>query len=93
MAILGEAWLKQNAPDELKKPGIQIPVGTSVDQAVRHLVQATLDETGSFEKAAPMLGISLKTLYNWRQKYGIEFIRRSYATKALNTNPGEDFNG
>jgi DNA-binding NtrC family response regulator len=39
-------------------------VGTTLDEVGRRLIEATLAECGSKRKAADMLGISLKTLYN-----------------------------
>jgi DNA-binding NtrC family response regulator len=47
-----------------------IRVGTSLDDAERALIMATLDSvTGSKAKAAQVLGISLKTLYNRLHAY------------------------
>jgi DNA-binding NtrC family response regulator len=39
-------------------------VGSTLDEVSRRLIEATLAECGSKRKAAEMLGISLKTLYN-----------------------------
>jgi DNA-binding NtrC family response regulator len=45
-------------------------VGTSLDDAERTLIMATLDSVaGSKAKAAQVLGISLKTLYNRLHAY------------------------
>jgi DNA-binding NtrC family response regulator len=41
-----------------------VRVGTTLDEIGRRLIEATLAECGSKRKAADMLGISLKTLYN-----------------------------
>ena len=47
-----------------------IRVGTSLDDAERALIMATLDSVaGSKAKAAQVLGISLKTLYNRLHAY------------------------
>ena len=44
---------------------IEVPVGTSLEEASRELILATLRHAGGVRKrAAEMLGISLKTLYN-----------------------------
>ena len=50
---------------------MKIPVGMSLDAAERALITATLDSvSGSKAKAAQVLGISLKTLYNRLHAYG-----------------------
>jgi DNA-binding NtrC family response regulator len=49
---------------------VTIRVGTSLDDAERALIMATLDSvSGSKAKAAQVLGISLKTLYNRLHAY------------------------
>ncbi len=49
---------------------VTIRVGTSLDEAERALIMATLDAvSGSKAKAAQVLGISLKTLYNRLHAY------------------------
>jgi two-component system, NtrC family, response regulator AtoC len=45
-------------------PLLTVRVGTTLDEVSRRLIEATLAECGSKRKAADMLGISLKTLYN-----------------------------
>ena len=61
---------------------VTIRVGTSLDDAERALIMATLDSVaGSKAKAAQVLGISLKTLYNRLHAYrgsgfdGVQEIR------------------
>jgi len=41
-----------------------VRVGSTLEDVSRRLIEATLAECGSKRKAADMLGISLKTLYN-----------------------------
>jgi DNA-binding NtrC family response regulator len=45
-------------------PLLTVRVGATLDDVSRRLIEATLTECGSKRKAADMLGISLKTLYN-----------------------------
>jgi len=49
---------------------MQLKVGTSIADADRRLILATLDQHGwDKRKAASVLGISLKTLYNRLSTY------------------------
>ncbi len=62
-------WVDQLSPgngsDELS-----LPVGTSIDDAERRLILATLDHfQGDKPRTAETLGISLKTLYNRLKQY------------------------
>jgi two-component system, NtrC family, response regulator AtoC len=50
------------APDSASL--LTVRVGSTLDEVSRRLIEATLAECGSKRKAADMLGISLKTLYN-----------------------------
>jgi DNA-binding NtrC family response regulator len=59
----------------LSKPAagtaITIPFGTSLAEADRQLIVATLEQCGGVKtRAAEILGISLKTLYNRLVEYG-----------------------
>ena len=61
----------------LSKPStgtaVTIPFGTSLAQADRQLILATLEQCGGVKtRAAEILGISLKTLYNRLVEYGDE---------------------
>jgi DNA-binding NtrC family response regulator len=54
--------------DELS--GLRFPIGTTVDQAERELIQQTLASTNQNKtRAAELLGISLKTLHNKLKEY------------------------
>lgn len=54
-------------------PNVQIPVGTSLGEADRMLIMATLEQCGGVKKkTAEVLGISLKTLYNRLEEYKAE---------------------
>jgi DNA-binding NtrC family response regulator len=61
----------------LSKPSsgtaVTIPFGTSLAEADRQLILATLEQCGGVKtRAAEILGISLKTLYNRLVEYGDE---------------------
>jgi two-component system, NtrC family, response regulator AtoC len=58
------------APDSA--PILTVRVGSTLDEVSRRLIEATLAECGSKRKAADMLGISLKTLYNRLAVYKAE---------------------
>lgn len=52
---------------------IALRVGTSLDDAERQLIMATLEESaGNKRRAAAILGCSIKTLYNKLQHYRLE---------------------
>jgi DNA-binding NtrC family response regulator len=52
---------------------LSIPVGTSLAEVDRKLIYATLELCGGVKKrAADVLGISLKTLYNRLEEYGLQ---------------------
>ncbi|MHB8302858.1 MAG: sigma-54-dependent transcriptional regulator [Acidobacteriaceae bacterium] len=50
---------------------VQMPVGTTVDEAEKRLILRTLESTGNNKtRAAEILGISLKTMHNKLREYG-----------------------
>jgi DNA-binding NtrC family response regulator len=57
-------------PKKRTASGVEIPVGTTVEQAERQLILRTLEATEHNKtRAAEILGISLKTLHNKLKKY------------------------
>jgi two-component system, NtrC family, response regulator HydG len=62
---------------------VRIPVGMSLDEAEKALITATLQAvSGSKSKAAQVLGISLKTLYNRLHAYGAGSSKNKTASGA-----------
>ena len=79
--VLGaEHVLAAGEPEDVRAPeggaaagedGVHIPIGTSVAEAERRLVLATLAaHDGNKRRAAEVLGISVRTLYSRLQEYG-----------------------
>ncbi|MEI6319183.1 MAG: sigma-54 dependent transcriptional regulator [Pseudomonadota bacterium] len=66
------ACIPFDAPARISQ-SVTVPVGTTVAEMERQLILATLDSVkGHKEKAAELLGISAKTLYNRLREYGRE---------------------
>jgi DNA-binding NtrC family response regulator len=66
-------------------PLLTVRVGSTLDEVSRRLIEATLAECGSKRKAADMLGISLKTLYNRLAVYKSEGGERRAANTDFET--------
>jgi DNA-binding NtrC family response regulator len=67
----------REAPHRTAGPGqpptLVIEIGTPIGEVERHLIRATLAQCGGHrERAAAMLGISVKTLYNRMRRYDAE---------------------
>lgn len=61
----------QRTPVPVEGGQVQMPVGTTVDEAEKRLILRTLESTGNNKtRAAEILGISLKTLHNKLKEYG-----------------------
>jgi len=59
------------APPASDVDSVRLPVGTTVDEAEKALIQLTLQHTRNNKtRAAEILGISLKTLFNKLKEYG-----------------------
>ena len=56
---------------EVEPDVVRLPVGTTVGEAEKALIQVTLQHTRNNKtRAAEILGISLKTLFNKLKEYG-----------------------
>lgn len=59
-----------NAPVRQRGSSLTVNIGTSVAEMEKNLIMATLDQCGGRkEKAAGILGVSVKTLYNRLREY------------------------
>jgi DNA-binding NtrC family response regulator len=57
---------------------VVVPIGTSLAESERNIICATLERCGGNKtRAAEVLGVSLKTLYNRLHEYGTGFSRPS----------------
>jgi transcriptional regulator with PAS, ATPase and Fis domain len=55
----------------------EVPIGTSLEDAERHLVLSTLAQVnGNRTLAAKVLNISIKTLYTRIKEYGVEKLEQ-----------------
>lgn len=67
----GERAAQPRATSESGGTEVQLPVGTTVAEAERALIEATLKHTGGNRtRASALLGISQKTLFNKLKEYG-----------------------
>jgi DNA-binding NtrC family response regulator len=72
LSVLGGAAAKRR-PRARKPPVVRVPVGASLADVERRLIQKTLEfARGNKPKAAQLLKLSLKTIYNKIKEYGLE---------------------
>ena len=63
--------VRRPAADFKEIDAVRLPVGTTVSEAEKALIQLTLQHTKNNKtRAAEILGISLKTLFNKLKEYG-----------------------
>jgi transcriptional regulator with GAF, ATPase, and Fis domain len=68
---------------------VTIPFGTSLAEADRQLILATLEQCGGVKtRAAEILGISLKTLYNRLVEYGEDAANKAAENEASEVGDG-----
>ena len=83
--VITDEWLPSDAPSQApvataataaaSAPQISIPLGTSMADAERQLILATLAHYNNHkERTAAVLGVSLKTLYNRLKEYASDRI-------------------
>lgn len=71
-----------------KPAGLHVPLGSSLDEAERSLIEVTLDYCdGDKKRAAAVLGCSLKTLYNKLNSYARENAARARTTPTQVSGP------
>jgi DNA-binding NtrC family response regulator len=70
--VLPEHFALQSGAPAASAGGVEIGIGTTIAEAERRLILATLEHLdGDKKRAAEALGISLKTLYNRLNTYGL----------------------
>jgi DNA-binding NtrC family response regulator len=63
---------------------VVVPLGTSLAESERSLIYATLNRYGGNKtRAAEVLGVSLKTLYNRLHEYGTTFARHQVSARQI----------
>jgi len=75
-SVITDGWLElgsTKAAQQEDVPLLSISVGTSIAEAERALILATLEHyEGQKERTAAVLGVSLKTLYNRLKEYSVD---------------------
>ena len=73
---------------------LRIPVGTNLADAERWMIFATLQKCGGNKtRAAALLGVSLKTLYNRLNAYRAQGLAMDYDASADQRSPGDELAG
>lgn len=73
---------------QARPAGVHVPLGSSLDEAERSLIEVTLDYCeGDKRRAAQVLGCSLKTLYNKLNSYARENAAARARTMAQPSTP------
>jgi DNA-binding NtrC family response regulator len=63
--------VRHSAPPAAAADGVLLPVGTTLERAERELIELTLRHTANNKtRAATILGVSPKTLFNKLREYG-----------------------
>jgi DNA-binding NtrC family response regulator len=75
----GRTIRKSDLPDDFRSAGggdggfIKIPLGSSLDDVEKEMISRTIEFTsGNKTRAAEILGVSAKTLYNKLERFGAE---------------------
>jgi len=75
-SVITDSWLELGSTKAARQedvPLLSISVGTSIAEAERALILATLEHyEGQKERTAAVLGVSLKTLYNRLKEYSVD---------------------
>ena len=73
LPYFGSPGANRPAPEMKEMDAVRLPVGTTVSEAEKALIQVTLQHTKNNKtRAAEILGISLKTLFNKLKEYGAQ---------------------
>ena len=75
-SVITDGWLELGSAKTAREddvPLVSISIGTSIAEAERALILATLEHyEGQKERTAAVLGVSLKTLYNRLKEYSVD---------------------